>query len=195
MVVSAPSGAGKTTLCDRLVAACEQIHYSISCTTRAPRQGEVDGHDYHFLDQDAFNKRIEKNEFIEYARVHGNWYGTLRRTVVDQLAAGKDVLMDIDVQGAAQIREYVRHASESDLIQRGFVDIFIAPPSMEVLHVRLNGRGTDDAEVVRKRMINAEQEMRHWREYKYLVVNDNLEQAAAAMQAILLAEHRLIWRT
>jgi len=129
IVVSAPSGAGKTTLCDRLIAERPDMVYSVSCTTRAPRGEERDGRDYHFLSEPEFDRRLRQGLFLEHARVHGYRYGTLRETVHAALTAGRSVLMDIDVQGAAQVRAAVGRADSEDPIAKGFLDIFIAPPS------------------------------------------------------------------
>ena len=186
LVVSAPSGAGKTTLCDRLLKDNPNIVYSVSCTTRAPRGSEVDGQDYHFLSAKEFERRVKAGEFIEHAVVHGHRYGTLRQTVANALAAGRDVLMDIDVQGAALIRSA---AADDSLLRNAYVGIFIAPPSLAVLRDRLQKRKEDTAEVIERRLRNAEQELARWREYTYLVINDDLERACADLQAIVTAEH------
>ena len=131
LVVSAPSGAGKTTLCDRLRAEFPAIRYSVSCTTRGPREGEVDGEDYHFLSEAEFRRRLAAGEFLEHAVVHGHLYGTLRSEVADGMTAGRDVLMDIDVQGAAQIRAALAGLPPDHPLRRGYTDVFIAPPSLD----------------------------------------------------------------
>lgn len=187
IVVSAPSGAGKTTLCDRLLAEHPLMVYSISCTTRAPRGGEVDGRDYHFLAPAEFNKRVAGGEFIEHAVVHGNQYGTLRKTVQESLCAGKDVLMDIDVQGAASIRAAAQ--GDDGLLKSGYVDVFIAPPSLTALRARLTARNEDAPEVIDQRVKNAVVEMARWREYQYLVINDKLDEAFVELQSVVRAEH------
>jgi guanylate kinase len=189
MVVSAPSGAGKTTLCNRLIAEFESVMYSVSCTTRAPREGEVDGKSYYFLAEPAFRERQEAGAFLEHALVHGHWYGTLRQTVLEGLAAGKDVLMDIDVQGAEQVRDVVRSAGDNDPLKRAFVDVFIAPPSMMDLQMRLFERGQDETADIERRLEQAEQEMARWREYSYMIVNDRLQVSYDALRAVFLAEH------
>ena len=194
IAVSAPSGAGKTTLCHRVRAQHPNVRYSISCTTRAPRGQERDGIDYWFIAEPEFLRRVEQGEFLEFARVHGAWYGTLRKTVEGALRAGHDLIMDIDVQGAAQIREYVRNRPGDDLLRRGFLDIFIAPPSLDALEERLNGRRQDEPEVIRRRLQQAEAELSQWPEYAYLVVNDDLETAVHALCSILTAEHHRIER-
>jgi guanylate kinase len=187
IVVSAPSGAGKTTLCDRLMAEHSSMVYSISCTTRARRGDEVDGRDYHFLSPAEFERRVAAGEFIEHAVVHGNRYGTLRRTVAEALAAGQDVLMDIDVQGADSIRSAARGGE--GLLKNGYVDVFIAPPSLAALRARLTARGEDTPEVIEGRMKNALVEMARWREYRYLVINDELDRAYAELRSVVMAEH------
>lgn len=186
LVVSAPSGAGKTTLCDRLLADQAGMVYSISCTTRAPRGNEVDGQDYHFLTREEFDRRVSAGEFLEHAIVHGNRYGTLRQAVADALEAGKDVLMDIDVQGAAHIRQAAR---QHPLLKQALVSIFVTPPSVSALRERLQGRREDSAEVIERRLRNAVEELARWGEYDYLVVNDDLDRAYAELRAIVAAEH------
>jgi guanylate kinase len=192
LVVSAPSGAGKTTLCERLLAEFDSIHYSVSCTTRAPREGEVDGRDYYFLSASEFEERVAQREFLEYANVHGAMYGTLERYITDGFARGKDVLMDIDVQGAAQIRKAVSASEATHPLRKAYVDVFIAPPSLDVLRNRLLARGKDGGAVIERRMAEAEHELAHWQEYEYLIVNDRIDAAYDALRAIVLAErHRI----
>lgn len=188
IVVSAPSGAGKTTLCERLLAEFESIVYSVSCTTRAPREGEEDGVNYHFLDRATFEGRVAAGEFLEHATVHGNYYGTLRSTVLDAFARGKHVLMDIDVQGAIQIRQRLRAAAADDPLRCGFLDVFIAAPSIDILHKRLVARAKDSAETIARRVERAREEMEHWREYRFLIVNDRLDASYDALRAIFIAE-------
>ena len=193
LVVSAPSGAGKTTLCERLLSEfSDRIAYSVSCTTREPREGEVDGRDYHFLTPEAFEARASRGDFLEHALVHGSRYGTLREEVLRGFAAGRHVLMDLDVQGAAQIRERVAAAAPGDPLRHGMVDIFIAVPSEETLRERLLARGKDRVEVIEARIKRAADEMSHWREYGYLVVNDRLDAAYDALRSIFIAEQRRI---
>ena len=190
-VVSAPSGAGKTTLCDKLQKEFKDIHYAITATTRAPRGDEVDGKSYYFMKMEEFEGKLAEGGFIESAVVHGNRYGSPRAPAEAALEEGCDVLMNLDVQGAAAVRDYIRKASEGDLLKRTLVDIFVAPPSTEVLRRRLFDRGTDSMEVIEKRMKQAREEIAHWKEYKYMVVNDDLAEAYDHMRAIILAErHR-----
>lgn len=189
LVVSAPSGAGKSSLCSRLVEKFPEMIYSISCTTRAPRGGEQNGVHYHFLSEAEFSDRIARGEFLEHALVHGNRYGTLKQTVYDALVQGRDIIMDIDVQGAQQIRRACAAMCENDAIRQSFVDIFIAPPSIEELRRRLCGRSTDSDEVIEKRMRNAHEEMKHQPLYQHTVINDDFEKAANELIAIIECEH------
>lgn len=189
LVVSAPSGAGKSSLCNRLADAFPEMIYSISCTTRAPRGEEKNHVHYHFLSEEEFCARIERGEFLEHAVVHGNHYGTLKQTVVDALAQGLDVIMDIDVQGAKQIRLACAAMDDDNVIKQSFVDIFIAPPSMKELQRRLCGRATDSADVIEKRMCNATEEMKHQAYYQYTIVNDDFEKAVDELQKIIEREH------
>jgi guanylate kinase len=189
LVVSAPSGAGKSSLCNRLGEKFPEMVYSVSCTTRAPRGGEQNGVHYHFLSEEEFSARIANGEFLEHALVHGNRYGTLKQTVYDTLMKGRDIIMDIDVQGAQQIRLACAAMPDDDAIKRSFVDIFIAPPSMEELHRRLRGRATDSAEIIERRMRNAQEEMKHQPAYRYTVINDDFEKAADALAEIIVCEH------
>ena len=187
MVVSAPSGAGKSTLCNRLVEEFPKIAYSVSCTTRSPRGDEEDGVHYYFLSKKEFKERAKNGEFLEYAKVHGNYYGTLEDSVLFAMEEGCHVLLDIDVQGAQQLRDSLTRLSPRHPIRRGFMDIFISPPSVEELERRLRGRGTDAEHVVRKRLNNAKGEMDHAAEYASQVVNDDLEKAYSDLKAIVLS--------
>lgn len=189
LLVSAPSGAGKSSLCNRLVEKFPQMIYSISCTTRAPRGNEQDGVHYHFLSEEEFCARIARGEFLEHALVHGNRYGTLKQTVTDALSKSLDIIMDIDVQGAKQIRLACEAMSDDDVIKQSLVDIFIAPPSMEELKRRLCGRATDSEDVIAKRMHNADDEMKHQPYYQHTVVNDNFETALTMLVEIIEREH------
>jgi len=188
LVVSGPSGSGKTTLCRRLAASGE-AHYSISCTTRQPRPGELHGKDYHFLSKEEFIAKLEAGHFLEHAVVHGNLYGSLRSEVISFLESGTDVVMDIDVQGAAQIRE-----RQDPQIQQSFVDLFVMPPSEAELYQRLSGRGTDSAETIALRMTNALDEMRNWPLYRYRLLSSSKEQDYAQFQALITAERLRVSR-
>ena len=188
LVVSGPSGSGKTTLCRRLADSGE-VRYSISCTTRPPRPGEENDRDYHFLTKEDFFHRLEGGDFLEHAVVHGNLYGSLKCEVISHLQAGTDVVMDIDVQGAEQ----VRNCPDSN-IQRALVDLFVMPPSEEELHERLAGRGTDSDEIIALRMANALEEMRHWKLYRYRLLSSSREQDYAKFQALVTAERLRVAR-
>ncbi|MEO5915338.1 MAG: guanylate kinase [Luteolibacter sp.] len=188
LVVSGPSGSGKTTLCRKLADSGE-AHYSISCTTRQPRPGEVNGKDYHFLSKEEFYHKLEAGEFLEHAVVHGNLYGSLKTEVISYLTGGTDVVMDIDVQGADQVRS----CPDAD-IQRAFVDLFVMPPSEEELHERLSGRGTDSREIIDLRMANALEEMQHWGRYAYRLLSSSREDDYAKFQALVAAERLRVSR-
>ena len=174
IVMSAPSGCGKSTLIDMLLQEYHDIVYSISCTTREPRGEEEDGLDYHFLAKQRFEELVGQGAFIEYAKVHDNYYGTLKAPIEEVLAEGNSMILDIDVQGAAKVRDYVRALPDDDPMKVGYVDIFVNPPSLEELRARLEGRGTDSPEVIERRLANAEGEMARAGEYMFRVVNDDL---------------------
>jgi guanylate kinase len=184
-VVSAPSGAGKTTLVERIRRTAD-LFYSISCTTRAPRVGEVDGQDYQFLSDADFRERVERGDFLEHARVHGDHYGTLREPVVTHLSRGKDVLIDIDTQGAATIRN-----SGDPVIRDALADVFIMPPDLEELRRRLLRRGTETAEQIDSRLTTAAQEMEHWRDYRYTIISGSVEEDLQRFRQIMEAENYL----
>jgi len=188
LVVSGPSGSGKTTLCRRL-AGENEAHYSISCTTRSPRPGEIDGKDYHFLSREQFLSKRQNGEFLESAEVHGNLYGTLRSEVVQYLAVGRDVVMDLDVQGAELVRK-----SEDTSIRATLVDLFVMPANEEELLKRLSGRGTDSAEVIELRMKNAIEETRHWSEYTYRLISGTQEEDYARFKSLIVAERLRVSR-
>ena len=179
LVLSSPSGAGKTTLSRRLLAEDKGVTLSVSVTTRKMRPGEVDGRDYHFIDRRKFDELIDKDGLLEWAEVFDNYYGTPRGPVMDALAAGRDVLFDIDWQGTQQLREKAR----GDV-----VTVFILPPSIPELERRLHSRAQDDYETIHRRMAKASDEMSHWAEYDYVVINRDVDDAFAQVKAILAAE-------
>ena len=179
LVLSSPSGAGKTTLSRRLLAEDDNITMSVSATTRTARPGEVDGKDYHFLTTEDFGLMRNQNEFLEHAKVFDNYYGTPRKPVEKALAAGSDVLFDIDWQGTQQLEE----SASKDLVK-----VFILPPSGHELEKRLNTLAQDPADVVAARMAKASDEISHYAEYDYIIVNDNVEKALVELKAILTAE-------
>lgn len=179
-VITGPSGVGKGTLIAELRRRMPELEMSVSATTRAPRAGEEDGVAYHFLDEAEFQRRIDAGDFLEWAEYSGNRYGTLRSEVEKRLAAGKSVLLEIEVEGARQIRRAMPEA----------VQCFIAPPAPEVLRQRLKGRGTDSPEAIERRLKVAESEIRAQGEFPYVVVNDDFEQAAAELEAIVRRTYR-----
>ena len=179
LVLSSPSGAGKTSIARRLLAEDDNLALSVSATTRLPRPNEVDGRDYHFVEKDRFDAMVADNAFLEYAEVFGNFYGTPKADVMAVLERGGDVLFDIDWQGTQQ----VANAARDDL-----VSVFVLPPSRATLQDRLVSRAQDSDEVVASRMAKASDEISHYREYDYTVVNDDLELAVGAVRSILAAE-------
>ena len=180
-VISAPSGAGKSTLL-RLLQERPDFEYSVSCTTRAPRPGEQDGRDYHFLSREDFERHLRSGDFLEHAQVHGNHYGTLRGAVLEKLNSGTDILLDIDVQGADRIR------SEKGPIREALVDVFLMPANMETLRHRLLKRGTESPEQMALRLANAETEMDAWPRYTYRIISGLPEEDAENFRAIMRAE-------
>lgn len=184
-VLSAPSGAGKTTLTTALRQKPDFV-YAVSCTTRPPRRGEVDGEDYCFLSEEEFSARLAAGDFLEHAEVHGRRYGTPKSAVVDQLKNGVDVLIDIDTQGAATIRN-----SDDPLIRDALADIFIMPPSLDELRRRLMKRGTETEEQIQTRLQNAAREMKHWREYRYTIISGSMEEDIEKFRAVMRAERYL----
>ena len=187
-LVSGPSGSGKSTLCRRLAEEGE-AQFSVSCTTRKPRPGEEHGREYYFLSAEEMIRREEAGEFLEHALVHGNHYGTLRSEVTGRLSAGIDVVMDIDVQGAALVR-----SCEDPAIRLALVDLFVMPQDEAELAKRLNGRGTDSAEVIELRLRNAIDEMRHWPEYRYRLLSATHEEDYAKFKALLIGERLRVAR-
>lgn len=176
-VVAAPSGAGKTTLVRLLLDSEPDVRLSISYTTRSPRPGEENGREYHFVDAATFRVMMARGDFLEWAEVHGNFYGTSKKWIADQLADGSDVLLEIDWQGAQQVREAFPEA----------LGVFILPPSMEELTRRLTGRGTDSVDVIERRLAAAQAEMRHVVEFDYVIINDSLERALEDLRAVVRA--------
>ncbi|MFM7084470.1 MAG: guanylate kinase [Hyphomicrobium sp.] len=190
LVLSSPSGAGKTTLSRALLDGDKAIELSISVTTRKPRGGEINGKDYIFVNEDTFSQMRSKGELLEWASVFGNSYGTQRKPVEEAIAKGKDVLFDIDWQGAQQL---------SEKMAGNLVRVFILPPSASILASRLKGRGLDSFDVITKRMEEASSEISHWPEYDYVIVNEDLKESLVKLKSILAAErlrrHRLIGLT
>ena len=181
-LISAPSGGGKSTLL-KLLSEKPDFTYSVSCTTRAPRPGEEDGRDYHFLSVAEFERRIAAGEFIEHAQVHGNFYGTLRRPILDSMDSGLDVMMDVDIQGAARIR-----ADADARLQAALVDIFLMPPSLAEVRRRLLKRGTETPGQLEVRLRNAETEMAQWKNYRYTILSGTPMQDFENFRAIMQAE-------
>jgi len=184
-IVSAPSGAGKSTLCDALRQTPDFV-YSVSCTTRTPRAGEIDGEDYHFLSEPDFRTRIAAGEFLEHANVHGRLYGTLRDPIVSNLHQGIDVLIDIDTQGAAAIRQY-----DDAFVRQALADVFIMPPDLEELRRRLTKRGTETPAQIETRLQTAAREMEHWRDYRYTIISRSVEEDLLKFRQIMGAERYL----
>ena len=178
IVISGASGTGKGTVCKKILADLPKISYSISATTRKPRQGEVDGREYYFLSVDEFKQWIADEKFLEFAEVYGNFYGTPLNKIEEQLNRGEDVLLEIDVQGALNVKKKCPEG----------VYIFLLPPSLEELKRRIEGRGSETPESLNRRLKNAVAEIQIGREYDYAVVNDTIENAAAQIKSILVAE-------
>lgn len=178
IILSAPSGGGKTSICRAILESMPDITYSVSYTTRKPRTGEINGKSYFFVSEENFLEKIAANDFLEFARVHGNMYGTSRSYVIEQFNIGSDVIMDIDVQGAEII-------SRSDI---DHISIFLLPPDMEVLRERLIKRGQDDKEAISLRLENAAEEIVKMSDYDYLVINDELDRAIMRVRSIIIAE-------
>lgn len=181
-MISAPSGAGKTTLISSLRQKPDFV-YSVSCTTRAPRRGEVHGEDYYFLGEEEFKTRAAAGEFLEHAEVHGGFYGTLKSTVMSHLERGVDVLLDVDTLGAASIR-----GCRDAFIQAALADVFIMPPGLDELARRLRKRGTESEEQIAIRLRNASAEMEKWREYRYTIISSSMEEDIEKFRAVMRAE-------
>jgi guanylate kinase len=178
LVITAPSGAGKSTLVKRLREAIEDVAFSISYTTRHPRVGEEHGREYFFVSVEEFEQMQQDNQFLEWAKVHSNYYGTSRKTIEQALASGKDIILDIDVQGAEQIKKAMPQA----------ISIFIMPPSFDELSERLRTRNTDKSEVIERRLKEASKEVSHCPKFDYIIINDDLQAATEALIAIAKAE-------
>ena len=177
-IVSAPSGAGKSSLIDALLKEDPALTLSVSYTTRAPRPGEQDGREYHFVDERTFLAMLERGEFLESALVHGNRYGTSHQVIRDTLESGRDLLLEIDWQGAVQVRRLVP----------GAIGIFILPPSLQELERRLRGRGQDSEDVIRRRLANAREELEHAVEFEYAIINKQFDEARRDLAAVIRAE-------
>ena len=180
-VITGPSGAGKGTVLKQVIRSLDNVYFSVSATTRAPREGEQDGVHYHFLTRERFEQLIENDRFLEYARYAENYYGTPLDPVEEHLAQGHDVILEIELQGALQVKKRLPKA----------VLVFIAPPSFEELESRLRGRGTEQEEVILKRLAIAREECAHMDEFRYIVVNDMVEEAADRLRAVMLS-HRCL---
>ena len=185
IVVSAPSGGGKTTLCQQLLAANPNIVRAVTCTTRPPRPGEREGVDYYFLDQATFLQRVRAGDFLEHATVFGNHYGNLKSEVLGKLRQGKDVVLNIDVQGAATIRA---KAVEDAELKASLVTVFLTPPSLAILETRLRKRGADSEAAIQKRLSLARQEIAQWENFDYLLISMTIPEDLRRMQAIVEAE-------
>src|SRR5688572_10251795 len=177
-VVSSPSGGGKGTLIRRVLELVDKLSYSVSYTTRGPRPNEVNGREYFFVDRKTFDEMVADGEFLEWACVHGNFYGTSRRQIAEKTASGVDIVLEVDVQGAASVRQLLMDS----------VSVFILPPSYEVLRARLCERGTDTPESLELRMRNAPDELRQYSSFDYVIINDEVERAAAQLASIIYAE-------
>lgn len=177
-IISAPSGSGKSTLVARLLASDSRLAFSVSYTTRAPRGNERPGESYHFISREEFQARLDRDEFLEFAEVFGHYYGTHRSVLVEAQAAGRDLVLDIDVQGARQLKEKIPDA----------VSIFILAPSREVLEQRLRARSEDSAKVIERRLREAAEEIRNYHAYDYVLINDEVESSVATLSAIVRAE-------
>jgi guanylate kinase len=185
VLVSAPSGGGKTTVCQQLLARHPELTRVVTCTTRSPRPGERDGVDYHFIDESTFERRVQAGEFLEHASVYAHRYGTLRRAVLDRVRQGRDVLLNVDVQGVATIRATAALDRE---LARALVTVFLAPPTLTELETRLRKRGTEVEAVLQRRLSAARRELACWRGFDYLVISDTMAEDLRRLEVILEAE-------
>jgi len=185
ILISAPSGGGKTTLCDLLLEARPEMTRAVTCTTRDPRPGEKNGVDYYFLDAENFLKRLQAGNFLEHATVYGHSYGLLRQELLGKLRAGQDVLLNVDVQGAATLKE---RALEDPELKRALVSVFLTPPSLKILEERLKKRGSDAPAVIQKRLAVARQEIAQWKNFDYLIISASKAGDLRQMLAIVEAE-------
>ncbi|EDY81929.1 guanylate kinase [Verrucomicrobiia bacterium DG1235] len=185
LVLAGPAGSGKTTLCERMVAEAEKVERVVTCTTRQPREGEKDGVDYHFLDDEQFDRAINTGAFLEWAKVHTNRYGVLKSVIQEKLAESIDLVMNVDVQGVANIRAA---AQEDELLSKRLVTVFILPPDLEVVRERLRGRGKDDEEEIERRVQTAIKEVELWPEFDYVIVTKSKDEDYEAVLNIWKAE-------
>lgn len=193
LVIAGPAGSGKSTLCQRLVETRPGVERVVTATTRRPRPGETDGVDYYFFSNEQFDKLLAENAFLEWARVHGadRRYGTLRRPIEEKLRAGRDLVMNIDVQGVASIQKV---AENDPALARALVTIFLMPPSLDELRARLRGRAQDDEAEIERRMETARREMQEWRRFDFCITSGTRDKDYAALEAIYLAEKRRVSR-
>lgn len=192
VLISAPSGAGKTTLCDLLLQACPDMARAVTCTTRAPRPGEQDGVDYYFLKAEDFLRRVQSGNFLEHATVYGNSYGLLKSELLGKLRSGRDVLLNVDVQGAATIRAAAEDEPE---LKRALVTVFLTTPSLEILEARLKNRKADDLAVIKKRLASAKQEVAQWKNFNYLVISTSKSEDLRRTLAIVESEKMRVERS
>lgn len=191
LIISGPSGGGKTTVCERLLASSSKLSRVITCTTRPPRGGERDGVDYYFLDEAGFRRRLDQNEFLEHANVHGHLYGTLKEELRRILSTGRDVLMNVDVQGAETVRRIAPTVPE---IGDSLVSVFLTPGDLAVLRERLERRGKDSPEIIARRLAAAREEIAQWEHFDYLVMSTTADEDLRRMQVIYEAEQMRVSR-
>ena len=185
IVISAPSGGGKTTLCHQMLTRHSEMTRAITCTTRPPRPGEIDKLDYYFLSTQDFQEKLKNGDFLENATVHAHSYGILKSEVIARLAEGKDVLLNVDVQGAATIR---KHAEEDPHLKHALVTVFLTPATIGELELRLRRRGTESPEDLERRLKNARQEIAQWKNFQYLIISTSIQEDVRLMEAIVEAE-------